>query len=253
RFERRQLDRQWLAAHLRALAFDHVGSDLAHLGGLAAGGAAPLGTRQQQQRLDQFGGLARGALDPLQPLAQFLGEVGRALQQFGGAGDYRQRRAQFVADIGIELAVALDHRSEPGRILIQRMRKFAHLVLGKVRRQRLGLAGSAEIAQSVGQVADRLENPTRQPQADRQRKQAEQQDRADQRQDQLLLAQVFATDVVASKTDDAILALHCQLVVSLAATLVYLIDVVNAALEVLPSQRHFVQGALALHPALYQF
>jgi hypothetical protein len=51
--------------------------------------------------------LLLGALDALQPRARAFVQVRLRQQQLDGAADHRQRRAQFVADVGVELAVAL--------------------------------------------------------------------------------------------------------------------------------------------------
>ena len=80
---------------------------------------------RQQQCIGQFGRLADGTFDAL--AEAFVGLVGKVLphQQFGRRRDHRQWRAQFVADIGIELAVAFDQLGQAGRVVVERLGDLA--------------------------------------------------------------------------------------------------------------------------------
>jgi hypothetical protein len=121
----RQLQR--LATQLGAVRIQQL---LGHARDVA--GALPaLVARQQQQRADQVAALLLGTLDALQALQHLLVQAGPGQQQLGGAADHRQRRAQFVADVGIELAVALHHFGQPRRIIIQRLCQLPHFVVGE--------------------------------------------------------------------------------------------------------------------------
>ncbi|KAG0925350.1 hypothetical protein G6F32_013590 [Rhizopus arrhizus] len=70
---------------------------------------------QDQERIDHRFHVTAGALDALQALQHLLIQAGAGQQQLGGATDHRQRRAQFMADVSIELAVALHHLGQPRR------------------------------------------------------------------------------------------------------------------------------------------
>ena len=94
---------QRLAAELRAMGVEQLLGDAGDVGRAVAA----LVARQQQQGADQVGALLLGALDALQSRARLVVDVGPRQQQLDRAADHRQRRAQFVADVGVELAVAL--------------------------------------------------------------------------------------------------------------------------------------------------
>ena len=150
---------------------------------------AALVAREQQQRADQVGALLFGTLDAQQALMDLLVQPRLAEQQLGGAADHRQRRAQLVADVGVELAVALHHFGEPRRIIVERLGQLADLVvLGEMRRQRLGVLAPAIRPQAPGQVGHRLHHLGRRPPANQQRQAAEQQHRHQQPELQLLFA-----------------------------------------------------------------
>ena len=97
-----------LVAEMRPLHVDDLLDDARDVGRLAVGRRLALAARQEQQRVGQLGRLAHGALDATQALAKLVGEIRRSLQQFSRARDDRERRAQFVAHVGVEFAVAFD-------------------------------------------------------------------------------------------------------------------------------------------------
>ncbi len=168
---------QGFSAELGAVRVDQL---FGHLGDIAAALPA-LVAREQQQRADQIAALLLGALDALQPLQHLFVQVGLGQQQLGGAADHRQRGAQFVADVGVEFAVALHHFGQTRRVVVQRFGQLADLVVREVRGQWLGLAGAAAIGpQACGQIGDRPHHLGRGPPADQQRKPAEHQYRQDQ-------------------------------------------------------------------------
>ncbi|MGF6710474.1 hypothetical protein QFZ41_001438 [Luteibacter sp. W1I16] len=172
------------------------------------------------------------------------------MQQFRRAGDDRERRAQLVAHVGIEFAIALDHRGQPHGVFVQRDGQLTHLVVGKMGSQGLGLAHAPEVAQAARQVGHRPQHARRQPHAQNQREQAEQEDRGDHAGDQLALAQLIARDVELQEVDDAAFAPHRHLVVVVLPVLVRLVEVVHAGTERLPVQRRLVDRAIAERGAL---
>ena len=90
--------------------------------------------REQQQRADQVGALLLGALDAAQARLHALVEFGTRQQQLGRAADHRQRRAQFVADVGVELAVALHHFGQARGVIVERGGELADFVVREMRR-----------------------------------------------------------------------------------------------------------------------
>ena len=200
-----------------------------------AAALAALVARQQQQGADQVGALLLGALDALQPLEHLLVQVRPRQQQLGGAADHRQRRAQLVADIGIELAVALDHLGQPPRVVVQRLGQLADLVVGEVRRQRLKVAAAAAVGtQPRHQVRDRTHHLGRRPPADQQRQAAEQHHRDVQRALELLLAADALGDVVGEEEPLVGRLAHRQLVGVRPPLIVHAADVVDAAGQFVP-------------------
>jgi hypothetical protein len=89
------------------------------------------GAHQVQQRRGDVGGLARRAGNPQQPFTVALGLIGLRQQQFGGAGNDRQRRPELVGNIGIECLVTLDQILQAMRVIIQCSGQLADFVVGK--------------------------------------------------------------------------------------------------------------------------
>ena len=221
---------QRLAAELGAVRVEQL---LGHLGHVTAALAA-LVARQQQQRADQVAALLLGALDAQQPGAGAFIQLRAREQQLHRAFDHRQRRAQFMADVGVELAVALHHFGQPQRIGVQRLGQLPDLVVGKVGGQRLGMAAAAIGAQARGQFGHRLHHPRRRPPADQQRKRTEQQDRGQQHALELDLAAGGLAHVVGQEEPGLGRLAHRQLVGELPALLVDGGDGVVAGGQVVP-------------------
>ncbi len=187
-------------------------------------------------------------------LQHFLVEVRPRQQQLGSAADHRQRGAQFVADVGIELAVALDHFGQAVGIIIQRLGQLADFVVCEVRRQRLRLAGAAAIgAQPRRQVGHRPHHFRGGPPAQHQRQQAEDQHRGQQGAVELHLAALRLGHVVGEEEPGLVGLAHRQAVGEWATLFVQAADdAVDAGLEVDPVRVFFVDAVelvAGVHPA----
>ena len=119
--------------------------------------------RQQQQGADQVGALLLGALDALQSRARLVVDVGPRQQQFDRALDHRQRRAQFMADVGVELAVALHDFGQAHRVIVQRAGQLPDFVVGEMRGERFGLRAAAGPSQAVAPVPTPGSSPATPP------------------------------------------------------------------------------------------
>ena len=95
-----------------------------------------------------------GALDALQARARLVVEFGPRQQQLGRAADHRQRRAQFVADVGVELAVALHDFGQARGVVVERRGQLADFVVGEMRGQRVRVARCGRTASAACASSD---------------------------------------------------------------------------------------------------
>ena len=144
-----------------------------------------------------------------------------------------------MAHVGIEFAVAHDEVGEAIGVGVKRAGKFADLVVGEMRCQRFGLAGLTQRADALRKLGHRTHHPTRQPVADQKREHAEAQYRADQRREQLPLAEFLRTDVEANERPIIGILVHRKLVRPYFAFLARRLDVVyTSPVVLLPLKRH---------------
>ncbi len=222
-----------LAPDMRAVHVDHLLDHFGDVGRLAIVRRAAFAARQQQQRVGEFGRLLGRALDALQAFADLVIDLVGGEQQFRRPRDHRERRAQFVTDVGVEVAVAHDDGGDALGIVVERGRQLADFVVGEMRPQRLGLAGLAQRADALGQLGDRAHHAARQPAADQQRQQRENQHAGAERRQQLPLVEFLRADVETQKRPVVIVLVDRQLVRTNLAFRTRLLNFVDAGRVVL--------------------
>ena len=154
-----------------------------------------------------------------------------------------------MADVGIELAVALDQGGHAFGVIVQRCRQLANLVLGEVRRQLFGPFAAGKPFQPPRQFGHRADHPFRRPHPDDQGQDRKQRHHAHQGIHQLLLAGPFLGDVVGQEEPVLVVLLYRKLVGARAPAVVGIGYFVHAVGQVAPVEGHVAESALAVDDA----
>ena len=229
---------QRLAADLGAEGVQQLPGHLAHV----RVAVPALVAREQQQGADQVGALLLRALDAQQPRLGPLVQLRAREQQLDRPADHRQRRAQFMADVGVEFAVALHHFGQARGVVVQRPGQLADLVIGEVDRQRLGPGVAAGALQAPGKLGHRAHHPRRRPPAQQHRQQRHHQHRAQDRALELGLAARGLGHVIGQEEPFLRRLAHRQLVGERLPRLVHSAQVVDAVGKVGPVRLVQAQG-----------
>ena len=140
-----------------------------------------------------------------------------------------------MAHVRVELTVALHDFGQPRRIVVQCLGQLPHFVVGKTRREWLGMAAAATIGlQARGEIGHRPHHPRSRPPPQHPGQQAEHQHRKEERALELLLATHGLAHVVGDEEPGVGRLAHSDLVGERLAIGILTAEIVDAVLQVLP-------------------